>query len=105
MSEKIEFETIGGYSGRFDGQYLYVPLGIEVNGQRFHVTLTPIEPELKPCPLCGGGMGDIKYQFSDFWNTICSNCGCSISIIANNQTNAINNLNKRAPRFNREEEE
>ncbi len=59
MGEKMEFEVKVLPSGLRPLMYasawavIPVPEGTTV-GQRYRVTLEPVEPELKPCPLCGG---------------------------------------------------
>ena len=63
MTEKIEFEATAELRGDGLGNWIACSGGkihlvsgadkmLKI-GQRYHVTLEPVEPELKPCPFCG----------------------------------------------------
>ena len=59
MSETIEFEAYPRTLNEIGEQLnpiaaLYIELPPHAWRARVSVTLTPVEPELKPCPFCGG---------------------------------------------------
>ena len=95
MSEKIEFEgraikeTLLGQHGMnqrdtitWTRAMMVLPEGVK-HGERYHVTLTPVEPELLPCPFCGG---EAHYWEADgfegapAWRVACRNCGAATAL-------------------------
>ena len=102
MSEKIELE---GRVMRATGTTLELRLttafcwpGQVFAGQRYHVTLEPVEPELLPCPHCGG-----EAEWYDWcgpveehnYQVMCKSCGVRTSRFRN-QLSAIAAWNRRA---------
>jgi len=82
MSETIEFEArliFAAHRGCGSVITTWPPGTGEKNisqcqDGRYHVTLTPIEPELKPCPRCGGEMYLIPGEFGTSCYTRCDQC-------------------------------
>ena len=78
MSEKIEFEAIVQYiSGNMRG-LVGVPYGKLPMGQRYKVTLEPVEPELAPCRYCLESYAQVENQSSDIsecYQVRCLGCG------------------------------
>jgi len=65
----------------------------------YHVTLTPVEPELRPCPFCGGE-GWIPEQISTRplymgVKMICADCHCGTPLCSD-RAEAIAAWNRRA---------
>ena len=99
MSEKIEFDATVvavvsdsphgldaayGLRGRCTYKWAHPAIVIPNAqlGTRYHVTLTPVadEPELKPCPFCGGPFEFREHPHdgpndSATWSAECKGCG------------------------------
>ena len=77
MGEKHEFEALIRYFECQNGYVFGAPYDLEIDseGQIYHVTLEPIEPELKPCPFCGGQ----PHPASGIRATWCKDCGAEVN--------------------------
>jgi len=102
VSKTIKFEAKAWF-GKWnkDEQLANHRLMIEVprtiNGAApYKVTMTPIEPELLPCHMCGGQMNGITYDLTSLWKAECSSCGGLVYVESDDETDAINKLNQRA---------
>lgn len=81
MSETIEFEArlvFAAHRGCGSVITTWPPSTGERNisqceDGRYRVTLTPVEPELKPCPRCGGDM-NVKSCGPRSWWLVCGQC-------------------------------
>lgn len=67
-------------------------------GERYRVTLEPIEPELRPCPFCGGEAA----LFDDrngvrMYQARCLECSTGRTLWANVKADAIAAWNRRTP--------
>ena len=105
MGEKIEFEARVIEPLRYvmpelsSWPFIQVAVpGVEA-GKRYRVTLEPIEPELKPCPFCGGEAEiHIWPGRKNACNTAayCQDCD-SRGPFAENDVDAIQTWNRREP--------
>ena len=86
MSDKIEFDTkvmpvtAAVYLNPDHFSIIFHEPGVEPF-VRYHVTLEPIEPELKPCPFCGSTQPKVSndadlHDHVPSWYVLCSHCGC-----------------------------
>jgi len=111
MSDKITFRGIVSMAGVLcEGKREYADLTIftrdlddlrhtsSIVGTEYEVTLTPIEPELKPCPFCGGEAalfddrnGARRYQVR------CLDCSTGRTLWASVKADAIAAWNRRTP--------
>ena len=99
MSEKIEFDAkarhVEAHEGAMyhDACIIELPIGHYEEGARYHVTLTRGEPELLPCPFCGG---DLKFYDSGMvWIVTCGDCNWSKTMLGS-RADAIAQANRRA---------
>ena len=76
MGEKVEFEAevIWRFGGVSLGPVIKVYGDNVKPGQRYHVTLEPVGPELKPCPFCGGEAGIVTQTCNG--SVVETLCGC-----------------------------
>ena len=100
MSEKIEFEGEIDAMDRGSTRLKLIVLADKNTDaprlhQRYHVMLTPAEPELKPCPFCGGKA--IVHEPGDGWlgwSVRCTGC-LGATLIFGNERSAIDGWNRR----------
>ena len=82
MGGRIEFEAFLNWGpatkytvlfSDVDGRHMDLDIA---SGQRYHVILEPVEPELKPCPHCGSDAEFIERPNKDGsrWYVMCNLC-------------------------------
>lgn len=74
----LEFEAEAGAVYYTDWTYVTLhaegPVTFD-GGTRFHVTMTPVGPELKPCPFCGASGKSLGIMFKPDMHVWCFDCG------------------------------
>lgn len=98
--KKIIFEATPVHThigGGFAWSGCVIKLPEYVGKQKYNVTLEPVEPELKPCPFCGGKPEmDID---RGLWRVLCRQPNCDViphTRWAKHKENAIEAWNRRA---------
>ena len=111
MSDKITFRGIVSMAGVLcEGKREYADLTIftrdlddlrhtsSIVGTEYEVTLTPIEPELKPCPFCGASGAYLGILHQPTHRVWCKRCGVTTEMVGEmTRADAIAAWNRRTP--------
>ena len=109
MNEKIEFDARARWGADNSTGHIIVLNSVTgrtmlldnvLDNRPFHVTLTPIEPELKPCPFCGGSATVSDNPSSShgegLWIASCDGPWCGAEIVNTTKEGVCVDWNRRA---------